>query len=171
MTEVTPNLPHCGNFCKYCFMGTLLLAAGGFVTDLNENQRLVLLHASEAVRAVDRTVLTGLEGNLASLAASCADSIEHLTLTAVAACAAVLAGVTAGLAALGLILEAARCVELLLTSSPNKFLTAVLADQSLVFKHSSISSLVSSCPRKDCNHTFGFGTIALISKLTRGLNR
>ena len=24
MTEVTPNLPHCGNFCKYCFMGTLL---------------------------------------------------------------------------------------------------------------------------------------------------
>ena len=27
MTEVTPNLPHCGNFCKYCFMGTLLLAS------------------------------------------------------------------------------------------------------------------------------------------------
>ena len=25
MTEVTPNLPHLGNFCKYCFMGTLLL--------------------------------------------------------------------------------------------------------------------------------------------------
>ena len=24
MTGVTPNLPHCGNFCKYCFMGTLL---------------------------------------------------------------------------------------------------------------------------------------------------
>ena len=24
MTEVTPNLPHCGNFGKYCFMGTLL---------------------------------------------------------------------------------------------------------------------------------------------------
>ena len=24
MTEVTPNLPHCGNFCKYYFMGTLL---------------------------------------------------------------------------------------------------------------------------------------------------
>ena len=23
VTEVTPNLPHCGNFCKYCFMGTL----------------------------------------------------------------------------------------------------------------------------------------------------
>ena len=25
MTEVTPNLPHFGSFCKYCFMGTLLL--------------------------------------------------------------------------------------------------------------------------------------------------
>ena len=24
MTEVTPNLPHFGSFCKYCFMGTLL---------------------------------------------------------------------------------------------------------------------------------------------------
>ena len=27
MTEVTPNLPHLGNFCKYCFMGTLLYTA------------------------------------------------------------------------------------------------------------------------------------------------
>lgn len=26
MTEVTPNLPHFGSFCKYCFMGTLLLS-------------------------------------------------------------------------------------------------------------------------------------------------
>ena len=23
MTEVTPNLPHCGSFCKYCFMKPL----------------------------------------------------------------------------------------------------------------------------------------------------
>ena len=138
-------------------MGCSSFDSGPFVTDLNKNQRLVLLHASEAVRAVDRTVLTGLEGNLASLAASCADSIEHLTVAAVvAATDAVLAGVTAGLAALGLVLEAARSVELLLAGSPNKFLTAVLADQSLVFEHSSISSLFSSCPRKDCNHTFGF---------------
>ena len=30
MTEVTPNLPHCGNFCKYCFMGTLLWVNGIF---------------------------------------------------------------------------------------------------------------------------------------------
>ena len=55
-------------------------------------------------------------------------SAEHLALTAVAACAAVLASVTAGLAALGLVLKAARCVELLLTSSPNKLLAAVFAN-------------------------------------------
>ena len=30
MTEVTPNLPHFGSFCKYCFMGTLLLDNIGF---------------------------------------------------------------------------------------------------------------------------------------------
>ena len=30
MTEVTPNLPHCGNFCKYCFMGTLLWRTARF---------------------------------------------------------------------------------------------------------------------------------------------
>lgn len=30
MTEVTPNLPHLGNFCKYCFMGTLLSCVDGF---------------------------------------------------------------------------------------------------------------------------------------------
>ncbi|WP_162789064.1 hypothetical protein [Faecalibacterium prausnitzii] len=29
MTEVTPNLPHLGNFCKYCFMGTLLCRRTG----------------------------------------------------------------------------------------------------------------------------------------------
>ena len=30
MTEVTPNLPHLGNFCKYCFMGTLLVWRAAF---------------------------------------------------------------------------------------------------------------------------------------------
>ena len=32
MTEVTPNLPHLGNFCKYCFMGTLLYVALHFAS-------------------------------------------------------------------------------------------------------------------------------------------
>ena len=84
----------------------------------------VLLHLSEALAAVDRTVLARLEGNLAGLAAAGAGSVEHLALAA----GRVLAGITAGLAALGLILEAARCVELLLTSSPNKLLAAVFAN-------------------------------------------
>jgi hypothetical protein len=30
VTEVTPNLPHLGNFCKYCFMETLLVGAPCF---------------------------------------------------------------------------------------------------------------------------------------------
>ena len=34
MTEVTPNLPHLGNFCKYCFMGTLLQVGPVFQTRL-----------------------------------------------------------------------------------------------------------------------------------------
>ena len=46
MTEVTPNLPHLGNFCKYCFMGTLLVGAPCFcfVFDL-------LIHGSDCIRS------------------------------------------------------------------------------------------------------------------------
>ena len=37
MTEVTPNLPHLGNFCKYCFMGTLLsVTPGNFDTPMGQ---------------------------------------------------------------------------------------------------------------------------------------
>ena len=36
MTEVTPNLPHFGSFCKYCFMGTLLQRQNGIHTKLYE---------------------------------------------------------------------------------------------------------------------------------------
>ena len=92
----------------------------------------VLLHLSEALAAVDRTVLARLEGNLASLAAAGADSVKHLALTA----GSVLAGITAGLAALGLVLETTAGVELLLTGGPNELLAAILAYQSLVFEHS-----------------------------------
>ena len=31
MTEVTPNLPHCGSFCKYCFMKPLHSEAHAFL--------------------------------------------------------------------------------------------------------------------------------------------
>jgi hypothetical protein len=43
VTEVTPNLPHCGNFCKYCFMGTLLPetpAVGNYITLTGKADRI-----------------------------------------------------------------------------------------------------------------------------------
>ena len=92
----------------------------------------VLLHLSEALAAVDRTVLARLEGNLAGLAAAGADSVEHLALTT----GRILAGIAAGLAALGLVLETTAGVELLLAGGPNELLAAILAYQSLVFEHS-----------------------------------
>ena len=79
----------------------------------------------KAVAAIDGAVAAGLEGNLTGLAAFGTHSVVHhalrtgrLTLT----------GGTASLAALGLILEAALSVKLLLTCGENKFLAAVLAN-------------------------------------------
>ena len=48
MTEVTPNLPHCGNFCKYCFMGTLLQLASRFeaIAPEEDKPRLFLLETT-----------------------------------------------------------------------------------------------------------------------------
>ena len=88
-------------------------------------QRLVIvLHASEAIAAVNRTIGLGLERNASLAAAGSAGSGEVLTGTA----SSILASVTAGLAALGLILEAALCVELLLTGGENEFLATLFAD-------------------------------------------
>ena len=66
-------------------------------------------HLSEALAAEHGTVGLGLEGNLCLAAAACAGSGEELT----GATSVVLASVSASLAALGLILEAALCVEFL----------------------------------------------------------
>ena len=71
----------------------------------------LLTHLGEAVAAIDGTVRLGLEGHLGLAAAGSADSGEVLT----GATGRVLAGITAGLAALGLVLEAALGIELLLT--------------------------------------------------------
>ena len=81
-------------------------------------------HLSEALAAENGTIGLGLEGHLGLTAAASAGSGEELT----GATGVVLASVTAGLAALGLILEAALCVELLLTGSEHEFLAAVLAN-------------------------------------------
>ena len=81
-------------------------------------------HLSEALAAVYGTVGLGLEGNLCLAAATGASSGEELT----GATSSVLASITAGLATLGLILEAALCVEFLLTCGKHKFVAALFAN-------------------------------------------
>ena len=87
--------------------------------------RLFGLHLGEALAAVNRAIFTGSEGNAGFLAAGSADSGEHLSLGL--GSAAVLAGVTAVSASLGLVLKASFSVELLLTGGENEFLAAVFA--------------------------------------------
>ena len=84
----------------------------------------LVAHLSEALAAVHGTVGLGLEGNLCLAAATAAGSGEELTGTT----GIVLACVTASLAALGLVLEAALCVELLLTGGENEFVAALFAN-------------------------------------------
>ena len=81
-------------------------------------------HLSEALAAVYGTVGLGLEGNLCLAAATGAGSSEELT----GATGVVLASVTASLAALGLVLEAALCVEFLLTGGENELVAAFFAN-------------------------------------------
>ena len=84
----------------------------------------VSLHLSEALAAEHGTVGLGLEGNLSLATAACAGSGEELT----GAAGSVLTGVTAALAALGLVLEAALCVESLLTSGEHELVAALFAN-------------------------------------------
>ena len=87
-------------------------------------QLAVGAHLSEALAAVHRTVGLGLKGNLGLTAAAGAGGSEELT----GATGSVLASVTAALAALGLVLEAALSVESLLTGSEGEFLAALFAN-------------------------------------------
>ena len=87
-------------------------------------QLAVSTHLSEALAAENGTVGLGLEGNLCLTTATSAGSGEELT----GATGSVLASVTAGLAALGLVLEAALCVELLLTSGEHELIAALFAN-------------------------------------------
>ena len=84
----------------------------------------VLSHASKALAAVNGSVRLGFEGNLRLATASSAGSGEILTGTA----GSVLASIAAGLAALGLILEASFGVELLLTGGENELGATFLAN-------------------------------------------
>ena len=100
-------------------------------------QLALLTHLGEALAAIDRTVGLGLKGNLGLAAAGSANSGEVLAGTA----GSVLASVTAGLAALGLILEALFRIEFLLTGGENEFLATFFTDQSFVFVHFDVTSL------------------------------
>ena len=83
----------------------------------------VLAHLGEAIAAVNRTIALGLKRNAGLTTAGSAGGSEELT----GATGGVLASVAAGLAALGLILEATLSVELLLTGGENELVTALLA--------------------------------------------
>jgi len=84
---------------------------------------LLLPHLGEALAAIDRPVALGLEGNPGLAAAGGANRGKILPGSA----GGVLAGVAAGLAALGLVLEAALSVELLLASGEYELLAALFA--------------------------------------------
>ena len=94
-----------------------------FVKD-NCKELLLSAYLGEAIAAVNGTVGLGLEGNLGLAAASCADCGEVFAGTT----GGVLASVAAGLAALGLVLEAALCIELLLTGGEHELVAAFFAN-------------------------------------------
>ena len=81
-------------------------------------------HLSEALAAEHRAVSLGLERHLGLAAATGAGSGEELT----GSTGSVLASITAGLAALGLVLEAALCVELLLTGGEHELVATLFAN-------------------------------------------
>ena len=104
-------------------------------------QLALLTHLGEALAAVNRTVRLGLKGDPSLAAAGSAGSSEELAGTA----GGVLARVTAGLAALGLILEALFRIEFLLTGGENELCAALFALQRFVFEHDK-SSLLKNLP-------------------------
>ena len=83
---------------------------------------LILLQLCKALTAVNRSVLSGLEGDLSYIAAVGASSFIHLS----ALLGRILSCVAAGLAALGLVHEAFFSIELLLTGGEHELVAAVL---------------------------------------------
>ena len=93
----------------------------------------------KALAAVYGTVLFGLEGNLSGLSAFCANSVVHLTRSA--GSTACLTGLTAGLAAGGLVLESLFGIEFLFTGSENELSATVFAYQRFVFVHDLVTPI------------------------------
>ena len=98
---------------------------------LKQELHLAGTHLRKALAAINRAIALGLEGYAGLVAAGSADRREELT----GAAGSGLAGVAAGLAALGLILEATLSIELLLAGGEYELLSAFLAHKGLVFVH------------------------------------
>ncbi len=96
----------------------------------------VLTLRFETIAAVHGTVSAGLERNLSLASAAVADHGEHLPGSAAIAVLG-FAGITAGLAPTGLVLEAFLGVEFLFAGRENKLVATVTAGQCLVFVHGS----------------------------------
>ena len=85
---------------------------------------VLLPHLCKALAAVHRAVRLGLKRHSGLAAASGANSGVVLTGTACSC----LAGIAAILAALGLVLEAALCIELLLTGGEHELIATLFAN-------------------------------------------
>jgi len=90
--------------------------------------------SGKALAAVYGTILSGFEGNLSGLSALGTDRVVHHARSAGSG-AIGLAGLTAGLAAGGLVLESFLGIEFLFTGSENELSATVLAYQRFVFVH------------------------------------
>jgi hypothetical protein len=104
---------------------------GGLAHSIGRN---LSAHCGKALAAVDGTVVLGEEGNLRLRPALCAHSAVHFTRTIGGGPAGfpILAAV---LTTRGLVLEAALCVELLLTCGESELRPAIPANQRLVLIH------------------------------------
>ena len=109
------------------------------VKEQNEirSRKLLLSHLGEALTAINRAILAGLKGYSGLFATGCADCGVHFALRT----GSVLAGITAGLASLGLIHKALGSIKFLLAGSENEFFAAFFADESLVFVHGCLPHL------------------------------
>ena len=100
----------------------------------------------ETIAAVHGTISAGLERNLSLTSAAVANDSEHLAgSTAVAVLG--LAGITAGLAPAGFVLETLFGVEFLFAGRENEFVATITAGQSFVFVHGSYPPKMLFYPR------------------------
>lgn len=86
-----------------------------------------------AIATIYRAVVAGRYRNFAFLAAVCTDSVVHCSGASLTA--AVFTGIAAILAALRFVGKAFFSIELLLSGSKGKVLSAFGADKGFVFKH------------------------------------